>query len=78
MCAADRSAPAKVGGRVAPVSFSSLPSPLARYNDLLSVIVTLQSVGDKVRLRLQKDHGNQNLSDLYLDLDPQTMLIVER
>ena len=56
----------------------SLPSPLARYNDLLSVVVTLQSVGDKVRLRLQKDHGNQNLSDLYLDLDPQTMLIVER
>jgi hypothetical protein len=56
----------------------SLPSPLARYQDLLSVVVSLESVGDTVRLRLLKDHENTNISDLYLDLDPQTMLVIER
>lgn len=56
----------------------SLPSPLARYSDLLSVVVSLESVGDTVRLRLLKDHGNTDLSDLYLDLDPRTLLLTER
>lgn len=61
-----------------PPQAGSLPSPLARYADLLSVVVSLESVGDTVRLRLLKDHANPDLADLYLDLDPQTMLLVER
>ena len=55
-----------------------LPWPLARYHDLLSVVVALEGIGDRIRLRLVKDHDSKDLSDLYLDLDPQTMLIVER
>lgn len=61
-----------------PAKTGSLPSPIARYGDLLSVVVSLESVGDTVRLRLEKDHDSTKLSDLYLDLDPQTMLLVER
>lgn len=56
----------------------SLPSPLARYTDLLSVVVSLEPVGDRVRLRLEKDHASTNLAELYLDLDPQTLLVTER
>ena len=55
-----------------------LPVPIARYRDLVSVLVTLESAGRTVRLRLMKDHESTALTDLYLDLDPQTMLIVER
>ena len=63
----------------APVPQSGqLPHPLFRYADLLSVVVSLEPVGDRVRLDLVKDHDNQDLSDLYLDLDPQTMLLIER
>jgi hypothetical protein len=55
-----------------------LPSPLARYADLVSVAVNLEAAGDRIRIRLVKDHDNRDLTDLYLDLDPQTMLIIER
>lgn len=55
-----------------------LPWPLPRYSDLLSVVVGLEPEGDRVRLRLLKDHDNKDLSALYLDLDPQTMLLTER
>ena len=55
-----------------------LPWPLARYQDLLSVVVGLDAEGDRIRLRLVKDHDNADLHDLYLDLDPRTMLVVER
>ena len=55
-----------------------LPWPLARYQDLLSVVVGLDAEGDRIRLRLVKDHDNENIRDLYLDLDPRTMLVVER
>jgi len=55
-----------------------LPWPLNRYEDLLSVVVSLDPEGDRVRLRLLKDHDNKDLSALYLDLDPQTMLLIER
>ena len=57
---------------------TSLPWPLARYADLANVVVSLDPIGDRVRLRLVKDHDNADLSDLYLDLDPQTMLLIER
>jgi hypothetical protein len=55
-----------------------LPWPLNRYEDLLSVVVGLEPEGNRVRLRLLKDHDNKDLSALYLDLDPQTMLLIER
>lgn len=55
-----------------------LPWPLPRYADLVSVVVSLDPAGDRIRLRLLKDHDNPDLSDLYLDLDPQTMLLTER
>lgn len=63
---------------VPPPKPGELPSPLARYADLLSVVVSLDPEGDRIRLRLVKDHDSSDLSDLYLDLDPQTMLVIER
>jgi hypothetical protein len=55
-----------------------LPWPLARYADLVSVVVGLDPEGNRIRIRLLKDHDNPDISSLYLDLDPQTMLVVER
>src|SRR4030095_12101178 len=55
-----------------------LPSPLNRDEDRLSGVVVREPEGDRVRLRLLKDHDNKDLSALYLDLDPQTMLLIER
>lgn len=40
-----------------------------------SVVVRLQPVQDSVRIRLLKDHDNQAVADLDLDLDPRTLLV---
>ncbi len=55
----------------------SLPAPLDRVSDLLSVVVFLSSEKELVRLCLLKDHNNQNVGDLHLRLDPHTMRIID-
>ncbi len=56
---------------------ASVPSPLRKFYDQVSVIVALLPVGDEVHLQLLKDHDNQDMSELSLRLDPVTMRVVD-
>ena len=62
--------------RLAPgEDWHDIPEDVARLGDLPAVIVRLHPVGDSVRIRLLKDHDNEDLADLDLDLDPTTLLV---
>ncbi len=52
-----------------------VPAAIARFEDVLSVIVRLDPEGDHVRLRLIKDHESPEVADLHLELDPATFLV---
>jgi archaellum biogenesis ATPase FlaH len=54
-----------------------LPEPLDRFADLVNVVVFLAPERDVVRLRLLKDHGNKDLAELHLRLDPHSMRIID-
>ncbi|HVY47659.1 MAG TPA: hypothetical protein VHB21_17340 [Minicystis sp.] len=61
--------------RVAPKH--GLPEPLDRFEKQLQVVVFLEPEKDVVRLRLLKDHDNQDLTDLHLRLDPHSMRVID-
>jgi len=52
-----------------------VPAEVARFDDYLSVIVRLEPESDHVKLRIVKDHENEELADLHLELDPKTLLL---
>lgn len=54
-----------------------LPAPLKRFAARLDVVVYLQPEQDFVRLRIVKDHENQDLAELHLRLDPHTMRVID-
>jgi hypothetical protein len=53
-----------------------VPRLLHAFLEEVAVLITLQSEGEHVRLKLVKDHGFP-LADLHLELDPRTLLIAE-
>jgi len=53
----------------------SVPEAVARFEDLVSVILALEPGLDSVGLRALKDHDNADLSDLRVSLDPHTLLL---
>lgn len=55
----------------------ALPTPLDRFAAAFNVVVYLKTERDVVRLRLIKDHDNQDLAELNLRLDPHTMRVIE-
>ena len=57
---------------------NGIPAHLARFADLISVIVQMSDAPDGVHLSLLKDHDNPNVAKLTLDLDPSTMLLVKK
>ena len=52
-----------------------VPTKVARFEEYLSVIVKLEPEGDSVRLQLIKDHDNADVASLFLELDPNTLLV---
>jgi hypothetical protein len=54
----------------------SVPSPLRRFYDQVSVIVALLPINDEVHMQLLKDHDNTDMSELHLRLDPSTMRVI--
>lgn len=56
---------------------ASVPSPLRRFYDDVSVIVALLPLGDEVHMQLLKDHDNADMSELHLRLDPSTMRVID-
>ena len=53
----------------------TIPEPIARLDDLVSVIVALTPGEDAVALRALKDHENPDAGDLHVALDPRTLLL---
>jgi hypothetical protein len=53
----------------------TVPESIARLDDLVSVIVSLEPAEEAVALRALKDHDNPDLSDLHVALDPRTLLL---
>lgn len=52
-----------------------IPDYVARFEEYLSVIVNLEPMADHVKLAILKDHGNQDIADLHMELDPKTLLL---
>lgn len=52
-----------------------VPTKIARFEEYFSVIVKLEPQNDHVRLSLIKDHDNPDVADLFLELDPRTLLV---
>ncbi len=52
-----------------------VPLTVARFDAWLAVIVLLESRGERVRVRILKDHDRAEVADLRLELDPATMLL---
>lgn len=52
-----------------------VPTKISRFNDKLSVIIQLEPEADHIRLNLVKDHDNQDVASLFLELDPRTLLV---
>ena len=52
-----------------------LPAAVARIDDLVSVVLTLEPAPDAVALRALKDHDNPDVAALHVSLDPRTLLL---
>ncbi len=52
-----------------------VPEPLARFDDYLSVLLNLEPAADHIRVRIAKEHGNEQVSNIHLELDPRTRLL---
>ena len=53
-----------------------VPEPIAHLEAAVDVILTMGHDGRAVHVGLHKDHGNPQVSDLRLALDPVTLLLV--
>jgi hypothetical protein len=53
------------------------PASLNDLSPVISVIILLESTGKQVRLRLLRDHENNQVKDTHLHLNPTTLLIEE-
>lgn len=53
-----------------------IPPEIAAVDDVVSVVLALEPGDGSVVLRALKDHGNQDLSELHVALDPRTLLLV--
>jgi hypothetical protein len=52
-----------------------VPAEVARYDDILNVIIFLEPEGDHVRVRILKDHDQVDAPDVQMELDPKTLLL---
>lgn len=54
----------------------AVPPEVARFGDLVSVVLALEPRTDTVGLRALKDHDSVDLEALHVALDPKTLLLV--
>lgn len=64
--------------RETPRGPSGYPDPVTAFDEWLSVKIYLETREGSVRLRLLKDHENQNPTDLMIELDPTSLLLKDR
>jgi hypothetical protein len=52
-----------------------VPAKVAQFEEYISVIVDLEPMANHVKLALVKDHDNDELAELHMELDPKTLLL---
>jgi hypothetical protein len=55
---------------------ATVPQHVARFGDLVSVVLTPEPGPDAVALRALKDHDTPDLEALHVALDPKTLLLI--
>lgn len=63
--------------REAVMNENGVPEPIAHLESAFDVILRMAHDDKAVHVSLLKDHGNENVSDLKLALDPTTLLLVQ-
>ncbi|MCP4574349.1 MAG: hypothetical protein GY838_18495 [bacterium] len=53
----------------------SVPEGVARFDNDLDVIIHLCPESDHIRVRVTKEHANEDIAKVQLGLDPKTMLL---
>ena len=53
----------------------SVPSTVARFDPLIDVIVHLCPDGQQIKVKISKEHANENIAEVQMGLDPATMLL---
>ena len=74
--AAELAAEVWISSPVAEERVTSLPAPLRRLGDLISVVLALEPGDGVVALRALKDHESPDPTALRVSLDPRTLLLV--
>lgn len=57
------------------VNGDGVPANVARHLDQIEVLISLDPVGDHVKINIVKAHGKPVAGNVHLELDPNTMLI---
>ncbi len=52
-----------------------VPTSVARFDDLVSVIVDLMPEKEHIKVKVIKEHDNQEIAQVQLEVDPRTMLL---
>jgi hypothetical protein len=55
---------------------TGIPEPLSPLETRLEVILEMAHDGERIRVRLLKDHSGERSADLDLSMDPTTRLLV--
>ncbi len=58
-----------------PCDGRGVPTEVAKFDDHLAVILLLASEADRIRVRIAKDHGNTDVANVPLELDPHTLML---
>ncbi|MFH1844349.1 MAG: hypothetical protein ABIF77_14200 [bacterium] len=52
-----------------------VPMAVARFDDWLNLILYLEPLADRIRLRILKDRDRSDVADLQIEMDPTTKLL---
>lgn len=53
----------------------NVPATVARFDSLIDVIVHLCPESSNIRVKITKEHGNEEIAQVQMELDPATMLL---
>jgi hypothetical protein len=57
------------------INEDGIPEEVARFSNYLPVILLLEPTADRIRLRILRDRGREDIADLQMELDPNKMLL---
>ena len=52
-----------------------VPTTVARFDELLDVIIHLCPESGSIKVKISKEHGNDDIAQVQMELDPETLLL---